>query len=84
VHRHQQVRRADTLAVRVPLEQRKHLLAEAPDTYYLTEHYADYPIVLVRLSRVRLDALGDLLHMAHALVAAEKRPVRKPRPRTLR
>jgi len=39
----------DTLAVRVPLEQRKDLIAEAPDTYYLTDHYADYPIALVRL-----------------------------------
>jgi hypothetical protein len=71
----------DTLAVRVPLEQRKDLLAEAPDTYYLTDHYADYPIVLVRLARVRRDALSDLLQMAHRVVAAEKRPVRKTRDR---
>jgi hypothetical protein len=74
----------DTLAVRVPIEQRKDLLAEAPDTYYLTEHYADYPIVLVRLARVRRDALGDLLRTAHSLVVAERRPVRKARRRVPR
>jgi len=74
----------DTLAVHVPLEQRNELLAEAPDTYYLTDHYADYPIVLVRLARVRRDALADLLKMAHRFVAAEKRPVRKARRRAVR
>ena len=74
----------ETLAVRVPLDQRKDLLADAPDTYYLTPHYADYPIVLVRLARVRRDALSDLLQVAHGLVAAEKRPVRKAGRRSLR
>src|SRR4051812_23929035 len=75
----------DTLAVRVPIEQRKDLLAEGPDTYYLTEHYADYPIVLVRLARVRRDALSDLLQMAYRPRAPGKRAGtektrRKPRP----
>jgi hypothetical protein len=67
----------DTLAVRVPFDQRNGLLSEAPDTYYLTDHYVDYPIVLVRLARVQRDALGDLLRLAHRFVAAEKRQPRK-------
>ena len=72
----------DTLAVRVPFDQRDDLLTEAPDVYYLTDHYVDYPIVLVRLSRVRRDALGGLLQMAHRFVAAEKRQLRSARRRT--
>src|SRR4051812_35508818 len=74
----------DTLAVRVPLEQRRDLLADAPDTYYVTEHYADYPMVLVRLARVRRDALADLLRTAHGIAVAEKRPIRRAGRRTLR
>src|SRR4051812_23155791 len=75
----------DTLAVRVPIEQRKDLLAEAPNTYYLTDHYVDYPLVLVRLARVRRDALRGLLQMAHRPRAPGKRAGtektrRKPRP----
>ena len=34
--------------------------------YYLTDHYVNYPVVLVRLSRIHLDALKDLLGMALA------------------
>src|SRR3989442_11967163 len=46
----------DTLGVRVPFDQRDDLLTEASDIYYLTDHYVDYPIVLVRLPRIRRDA----------------------------
>jgi hypothetical protein len=71
----------DTLVVRVPLEQRDHLLSEQPDVYYLTEHYAGHPFVLVRLGRVRRDALEALLYTAHRLSAAEKRRPIQRRPR---
>jgi hypothetical protein len=72
----------DTLAVWVPFDQRDDLLTEAPDIYYVTDHYVDHPIVLVRLARVRRDELGDLLRMAHRFVAIEKRQLRKTRRRT--
>ncbi len=36
----------DTLAVFVHPEQREELLREEPSTYYLTDHYVNYPIVL--------------------------------------
>ena len=74
----------ETLAVRVPFDQRNDLLTEAPETYYLTDHYVDYPIVLVRLARVQRDVLADLLRAAHHFVTAEKRPLRKTRRRRLR
>lgn len=54
----------NSLAVRIDFDQRAELIAAEPDTYYLTDHYVNYPIVLVRLSRIRLDALRDLLNMA--------------------
>jgi hypothetical protein len=51
----------DSLVVRMDFQQRDELIAADPVTYYLTEHYVDYPCVLVRLSRVHPDALRDLL-----------------------
>ena len=51
----------NTLVVRADLEDREWLLEDAPDTYYLTDYYRKYPLVLVRLSRVDRDVLRDLL-----------------------
>ena len=65
----------DTLVVRVPLDEREWLLEDAPDTYYLTDYYRPYPLVLVRLARVDRDALLDLLSVSRRL-ALEK--ARKP------
>ena len=44
--------------------QREELLAAEPDIYYITEHYVNYPSILVRLPRIHADALRDLLGMA--------------------
>lgn len=40
------------------------MMADDPDTYYITDHYLNYEWMLVRLSRLRADALPDLLAMA--------------------
>ena len=39
----------DTLVVRAEFEEREGLLEDAPDTYYVTDYYRRYPVVLVRL-----------------------------------
>jgi hypothetical protein len=62
----------DTLAVRMDFAQRDALIAEDPETYYLKEHYVNYPVVLVRLSRVHADAMRDLLAGAWRFVSAKK------------
>ena len=51
----------NTLVVVVGFDQRDALIAADPATYYLKDHYMNYPSVLVRLSRVTPDALRDLL-----------------------
>jgi hypothetical protein len=53
-----------SLVLRIGFDERQQLMAADPDTYYLTDHYLDYPAVLVRLHRVHQDALRDLLQMA--------------------
>jgi hypothetical protein len=68
----------DSLAVSIDFDRRAELLAEAPDVYYLTDHYVNYPFVLVRLSRIHRDALRDLLGQAWRIVTAKtKRAVPK-------
>jgi hypothetical protein len=42
----------NTLAVRIDLDQRAELMAAEPSVYYMTDHYANYPTVLVRLNRI--------------------------------
>jgi hypothetical protein len=63
---------ADSLVVRCKLDDREFMLAEAPETYYVTDYYAKYPLVLVRLSEVTEDALRDLLSVSRRM-ALEKR-----------
>ena len=61
----------DSIVVKIPMEQREELIAAEPDIYYLTEHYVNYPSVLVRLSRIHRDALRDLLAMAYRFADAK-------------
>jgi hypothetical protein len=76
-----------SLVVRVNFDDRAELLAEAPEVYYLTDHYVGYTAVLVRLARVNSDMLRDLLGMAHKFVTGNvpsrspQRKRRKPVPR---
>jgi hypothetical protein len=58
---------SDTLVVRVGLDQRTLLLEDAPETYYLTDYYERYPLVLARLPALADDALRDLLAMSREL-----------------
>ena len=63
-----------TLVVRVSPEERELLVADAPETYYLTEYYRRHPIVLVRLAQVDESALRDLLSASRRLTLAKARP----------
>ena len=64
---------ADTLVVRCDYDDRQLLLEDAPETYYLTEYYAKYPLVLVRLSEVTEDALRDLLSVSRKMALEKAR-----------
>ena len=71
----------NSLGVMVPFEQRDELIAAQPDVYYVTDHYVDYPCVLVRLSRVHRDALRDLLATAARFVGETAKKKSRPRKR---
>jgi len=80
---------AGSLVVRVDFADRAALLTEAPDIYYITDHYLNYPAVLVRLARVTPEVLRDLLGMAYKFVTRKnsrsrtaKKPPNKPKRRS--
>jgi hypothetical protein len=50
-----------SLMVSISIKRRDALLAQNSDAYYLTNHYAPYPAILVRLSRIKRTTLKDLL-----------------------
>jgi|SRR5215468_9202097 len=62
-----------TLVVKYELEARERLLEDAPETYYLTDYYRRYPLVLVRLALIESDALRDLLSVSRRLLLTKSR-----------
>ena len=63
----------DTLVVRANVEDRDGMLEDAPETYYVTDYYRRYPLVLVRLSRIDRETLEDLLKMSWRLTLPKTR-----------
>ena len=51
------------LALALP-EERDFRMQADPGTFFITDHYRGYPTVLVRLARVRLADLRDVLEEA--------------------
>jgi hypothetical protein len=71
----------NSIVVRVAVDQRSDLIAEAPETYYVTDHYLNYPCVLVRLSQIEPEALKDLLRMSWQFVSTKSRSKSKTKRR---
>jgi hypothetical protein len=69
----------DTLVVRMEVDEREWLIADAPEIYYLTEYYRSYPLVLARLSRLDRDALRDLLSVSRRLTMSRTAKQRRQR-----
>jgi hypothetical protein len=63
----------ETLVVRAPFELGDALMESDPETFFITDHYANYPAVLVRLSRVTSEELTALIGQAWEGAAAEPR-----------
>jgi hypothetical protein len=59
----------ETLVLRADALSREALLRAAPAVFFLTDHYRDYPWVLVRLSAARREQMRELLEDAWRRVA---------------
>jgi len=60
----------------VPQDERDMLVEHQPDLFYFTDHYRDYPMVLIRLSRAERAAIEPLLRR-HWRTLASKAAVRE-------
>jgi hypothetical protein len=63
----------ESLVLGTTFEEREEMMAADPKTYYITDHYLEYPWVLVRLARVSPDTLRDLLNRALRLASKQPR-----------
>jgi hypothetical protein len=62
-----------TIVVRSTAEDRRWLLEDAPETYYLTDYYRKHPVVLARAARLDREALRDLLSVSRRLTLSKAR-----------
>ena len=73
----------NSLVVHIDLEHRAELLRQQPDIYYITDHYAPHPTVLVRLSKIHRTDLKELLRDSCRFVSLSASnaapPTRRPK-----
>lgn len=51
----------ESVVIRIHMNEREALMKLDPQTFYITDHYLNYPAMLVRLATVRPDALQQLI-----------------------
>src|SRR5438105_3436849 len=51
----------ESLVIGVDFEEREEMIVAAPEKFYITDHYLNYPYMLLRMSKVNDDELRDLL-----------------------
>ena len=63
---------AETMVLKTDFYERDFLLQDDPEAFFTTDHYRDYPSVLVRLSRVPPARLRELVVDAWRRVAPKR------------
>jgi hypothetical protein len=56
----------------VSLDEREMLIESQPKVFYFTDHYRDYPIVLIHLSKAKRTAVEPLLRRHWRTLASKK------------
>ena len=56
----------------VPLDERDMLVERQPKIFYFTDHYKDYPMVLIRLSKAKRASIEPLLRRRWQALASKK------------
>jgi hypothetical protein len=62
----------ETLAIRMEFGEREFRLQTNPEVYYITDHYAGYPMILVRLAKVEREELRELVQGAWRMIAPKR------------
>lgn len=69
VRKHQD---GENIVVPMPKTDRAKWMKDQPDVFHITDHYRNYPYVLVRLATVSREELADTLYAAWRRVSPEK------------
>ena len=69
----------NSIGVPMTFEERARQLAAHPNVYYVTEHFAPYPGVLVRLSSISRKELREILSAAWHYAMEHQAPGKKTR-----
>jgi hypothetical protein len=56
----------------VPVDERDMLVENQPRVFYFTDHYKDYPMVLIRLSKAKHATVEPLLRRQWRALASKK------------
>jgi len=56
----------------VPQDERETLVESQPKAFYFTDHYRDYPVVLIRLSKAKRTTVEPLLRRQWRTLASKK------------
>jgi hypothetical protein len=69
----------NSVVVAMSFERRAALLKQSPLLYYITDHYAPHPTMLIRLSKISRLELERTLHMAWEFAASSRAVPRSSR-----
>ena len=62
----------ESIAIKIGFDDREILMNANPEVFYITDHYRDYPAMLVHLSSVTRDQLSDVLTIAYRFVTSKR------------
>jgi hypothetical protein len=62
----------ESVVIRIDYDERRMRMETDPRTFFITDHYLRYPMMLVRLATVYDDDLEDLLEQSWRLVAPQR------------
>ena len=68
----------NSVVVAMSFERRAALLKKSPSLYYITDHYAPHPTMLIRLSKISRAELEGTLRMAWDFAASKGAVLRSP------
>ena len=68
----------NSVVVAMSIERRAALLKKSPMIYYITDHYAPHPTMLIRLSKISRAELDRTLRMAWEFAASQGTVPRSP------
>jgi hypothetical protein len=61
----------NSIVIKTTFDERDELMNADPDTYYITDHYLNYEYVLVKLEKVSVEALRDLIRRSYSLAKSK-------------